>query len=90
MYRDSAIYWLGIIGGLAVALGGHFELVQKAFPGLSAAWEGRIELVAFIVSILSAKASMSPLSLSPEGKQAVVGRAKSVDSLGAGPVEPKP
>lgn len=55
-----AIYWIGIVGGLSLALSGHFELISKAFPGIGVVWEARIELVAFASATLCALFQRSP------------------------------
>lgn len=62
--RDSAILWLPIIGGLLGFLSGHFELVQKAFPGLGPEWNARVELASAVVAFVGAYARTSPLPLS--------------------------
>lgn len=63
--RDGWFWTVTMVLAAAVGLGGHFDLLQRAFPGISTAWEARIELVAFIGSIISAKLGFSPISASP-------------------------
>lgn len=64
--RDGAIWWVAIIGGVLGFLGGHFELLQKAFPGVGPAWNARIELFAGIVALIGGFLRMSPLALSAD------------------------
>ena len=62
--RDGSIWLVLFIGGLAGFLGGHFDLLAKAFPGVSTAWEARVELVSALSGFVGAYLRMSPAALS--------------------------
>ena len=62
--RDSWLFTVTFIGSVALFLGGHFELLTRAFPALGMIWQARIELVAALAGVLSAYLRMSPLALS--------------------------
>lgn len=71
MTRDSIVWLFGVIGGIAVFLGGHFGLLQEAFPGITEVWQARIELTSGLMATLSALFRMSPLALNPDNKMAI-------------------
>lgn len=70
MTRDNAIWTVLLIAGVLGYLGGHYDVLQKAFPGLSQAWSARIELFSGLVGLIAGALRMSPLDLSEEGKLA--------------------
>lgn len=57
MTRDDAKWWVGILGGAAVALAGNFTL----FPWIPEWWQHAISLAGFIYAIVSGKLASSPL-----------------------------
>jgi hypothetical protein len=77
MTRDSAVWVVVIVSGLLTFLMGHFGLLVDAFPGLSPAWEARIELAAGLLSVVAGVLRMSPLPISPDGRDRAI--AKEVD-----------
>jgi hypothetical protein len=57
MNRDSAVWWVGMIGGVAMAFAAHADM----FPWFPE-WLNRvIEVTAFIAAITSGKLANSPL-----------------------------
>lgn len=68
--RDGSIWLVLFIGGLAGFLGGHFDLMTKAFPALGATWQARIELVGAIAGFAGAYLRMSPAALSSDHQMA--------------------
>lgn len=62
--RDSALWWVLIIGGAASFLFAHFDLLQRAFPSLTLMWQARIELVSGFATFVAGYLRMSPLALS--------------------------
>lgn len=66
--RDSAMLWLPIVGGVLGFFGGHFDLLQKAFPGVGLEWSARLEIASGLVAVLGAYARKSPLPLSKESE----------------------
>lgn len=66
MTRDSLIWWIGILGGVATGLAAHLD----QFSWLPDNVEKVIELTAFIVSIISGKMATSPLPSKAEKERA--------------------
>lgn len=73
MTRDSALWWVVLFASVLTYLSGHFELLGEAFPGLSPAWESRIELLAGLSAMVAAYLRLSPLKLSTGSELAGVG-----------------
>jgi hypothetical protein len=68
--RDSAWWWLLLIAGGATFLGGHYDLITKAFPGVSSAWQARLELIGGVATFIAGYLRMSPLALSQSSELA--------------------
>lgn len=66
--RDSALWWLVLVVTAATYLSTHFELLSKAFPAVSIAWESRLELVAALGGLIAGYLRMSPLKLSTDSE----------------------
>ena len=64
--RDSAWLWLPFLTGLSGIALEHFDLLQRAFPGMGATGHARIELAAVMATSISAYLRMSPLAIHPE------------------------
>lgn len=62
--RDSALWWLLIISGVVGFLGGHYELLTRAFPSIGLVWQARIELLSGLLALIGTYLRMSPLRLS--------------------------
>jgi hypothetical protein len=62
--RDASLLLVAVVAGLLGFLGAHFELLQQAFPNLSAVWASRIELASGLIAIIAGYLRMSPLRLS--------------------------
>lgn len=77
--RDSIIWWVSMIGGVAVGVSGSFTL----FPWITPGWQHGISLVGFIYGVVSGKMATSPLPISPEGhaKEVEEHQAALVDSI---------
>lgn len=73
--RDSRIYLVTLVLAVCVFLGGQFEMIQEAFPGIDPVWDKRIELAAALLAVIAGKLSMSPLPLSRKGKQKMAAKA---------------
>ncbi len=57
MTRDDLIWWVGMIGGIAVGLSASFNL----FPWIPTGWQHAISLIAFVGGVVSGKLATSPL-----------------------------
>jgi hypothetical protein len=57
--RDSAVLWLGIIGGVLTALAAQGEI----FP---VSWRPYITMVSTIIAVISGKLATSPLPGAPK------------------------
>lgn len=57
MTRDDLKWWVGMVGGVVVALAAHFDL----FPWIPVPAQHAIEFIAFIVGVVSGKLATSPL-----------------------------
>ncbi len=68
--RDSRLWTVTFISALAVFLSGHFDLITKAIPFATAAWQARIELTAAVTGFVAAYMRMSPAPLSPNSPMA--------------------
>jgi hypothetical protein len=55
--RDSAVWWVGMVGAVATGLALNFEL----FPWIPDPVQHWIALVAFVTGIVSGKLATSPL-----------------------------
>lgn len=55
--RDSAIWWMGIIGGVSMAFAAHSDM----FPWFPEWLNRTIEIIAFITAVTSGKMATSPL-----------------------------
>ena len=55
--RDSALWWVGMVGAIATALSMHYDL----FPWIPDTARNWISLVAFVTGIVSGKMATSPL-----------------------------
>ena len=64
--RDGSIWMVLLVGGLAGFLAGHFDMLTKAFPGLGAVWQARLELIFAIAGFVGGYLRMSPAPLSGE------------------------
>jgi hypothetical protein len=64
MTRDSWLWIIAIVAGVATGLASNFAL----FPWIPAPWQHGIAIVAFIGAIVAGKLSMSPLPLSAVGQ----------------------
>jgi NhaP-type Na+/H+ or K+/H+ antiporter len=62
MTRDSVVWWVGMIGGVAGGLAASFDL----FPWFPPPVQHAISLIAFVVGIVSGKLATSPLPHSKE------------------------
>lgn len=65
--RDSAVWWVGIIGSAVMAVGANLD----AFPWLSKDARQWISLASFVVGVVSGKMATSPRPHSTEGKAQV-------------------
>lgn len=83
--RDSIAWVFTAAGSLLAALLGHFDLLTKAFPGLSLIWQARIELFSFLISVVSGILMVSPLPLSYSNPQS----GKSDSDFIMNPLNPK-
>jgi hypothetical protein len=70
MTRDSLLWTITLVSSIAVFLGGQFDLITQAFPGVTAIWEARIQFVSAITGFLSGYLKMSPLRLSEDNTMA--------------------
>ena len=55
--RDSALWWVGMVGAIATGLALNFDL----FPWIPDSVQHWISLVAFVTGIVSGKMASSPL-----------------------------
>lgn len=69
--RDHWGWWVGIAASVLLALTGHFDLLHRAFPAMSSAWDARLELASMIAGIGAGVMRMSPLPISDQGKQQI-------------------
>lgn len=60
--RDSIVWTLGMLGGLAIAFAGHLEM----FAWFPLEVQRTIEVIAFIAAVLSGKLATSPLPGKPK------------------------
>jgi hypothetical protein len=74
MTRDSAFWIVLMVSGVLTFLLGHFGLLQDAFPSLGPSWEARIELAAGCLSVIAGVLRMSPLPISPDGREKAIAR----------------
>lgn len=60
--RDSVIWWLLAIAGAATFGLEHFDLLQRAFPGIAPVWHARIELLGAAAAGVALYLRASPLA----------------------------
>lgn len=82
MTRDSNVWWWVMGGAIVTGLASHMNLVDGVIPD---PWEqfthALIELLAFLVTTAAGVARMSPLPISPEGRQeAIAKQSESTDT----------
>lgn len=63
-FRDSAVWLVFIICGVAGYITGHFD----KFPFIPHEYQGLVEMVGTVAAGVGLKMGTSPLELSPEGK----------------------
>lgn len=83
--RDGAIWWVLFLGGVAGFLGGHFDLLTKAF-GLGPVWQARIELVSALSGFVGAFLRMSPAALSTQNPLATTEASQTLTLNGKVPL----
>jgi hypothetical protein len=85
--RDSMIITVTLIAGVLGFLGGHFELMTKAFPGLGLAWQARIELISGLVAVAAGVLRMSPLALSQRNDMSTTDASQTLNPITNKPKE---
>lgn len=83
--RDGSIWLVMFLGGGAGFLAGHFDLLSRAFPGLGASWQARIELLAALAGFAGAYLRMSPAPLSQGHPLATHDASQALTTLGGVP-----
>lgn len=82
--RDSVLWLVLFVGGLATFLSGHFDLLTKAFA-LGPTWQARVELVGAIAGFVGAYLRMSPAPLSRDHELATGDAGQALTVLGQVP-----
>lgn len=81
MTRDSMLWTILFLSGMAGFLVGHEELLTKAFPAMSMAWQSRIELISALLGFVGGYLKMSPAPLSPTNELATRKSATTINPL---------
>jgi hypothetical protein len=74
--RDSALWVVLLVSGVLTAVSANMNLLQDAFE-MTERTEARIQFAAWLLSVIAAKLSWSPLNIiSPEARESVTTEEK--------------